>query len=192
MASKHDAQLGRIYGKALLELAQEQGVLAQVEADVALLRALLADGSLSQLIDSPVIPAADRQAALGRVLVGKVQPLTERFLSVLSQRNRLADLTAILAGFVAAADDAAGRVDAVATVPAALDAAAARDLAVGLSAAIGRTVSLSVRVDPAILGGLTLQVADQLIDASVAARLRGIRQRLQRAAYEHARTAVTV
>jgi len=47
-----------------------------------------------------------------------------------------------------------------------------------LSAKYGREVSLNTVVDPAVIGGIRVQIADDVIDASVASRLAELRHRL--------------
>jgi F-type H+-transporting ATPase subunit delta len=47
-----------------------------------------------------------------------------------------------------------------------------------LSRRTDRTVDLEMWVDPSIIGGLIVRVGDQLIDASVAGRLRRIEAQL--------------
>ena len=42
----------------------------------------------------------------------------------------------------------------------------------------GKKVGLNAVIDPAVVGGLRVQIADDVIDASVAARLADLRQRL--------------
>ena len=42
----------------------------------------------------------------------------------------------------------------------------------------GKPVGLNAVIDPAVVGGLRVQIADDVIDASVAARLTDLRQRL--------------
>ena len=42
----------------------------------------------------------------------------------------------------------------------------------------GSTVDLRTEVDPALLGGLTVQVGDRLLDASIRGRLERLRDQL--------------
>ena len=42
----------------------------------------------------------------------------------------------------------------------------------------GRTVNLQVTVDPGVLGGLIVQVGDEVIDGSIAHRLEAAERRL--------------
>jgi F-type H+-transporting ATPase subunit delta len=52
------------------------------------------------------------------------------------------------------------------------------DLTVALGRAFGHDVRLQVVVDPALIGGLTVRVGDELIDASVARQLDEARRKL--------------
>jgi F-type H+-transporting ATPase subunit delta len=42
----------------------------------------------------------------------------------------------------------------------------------------GRDVSLNTVVDPSVVGGIRIQIGDDVIDASVSSRLADLRQRL--------------
>jgi F-type H+-transporting ATPase subunit delta len=80
--------------------------------------------------------------------------------------------------FEALADDAAGRVRATVTTAIPLSEADREALGKDLSRGLKKEVRLEARVDPAILGGLILEVGDRLTDASVAARLDQVRRRV--------------
>ncbi|MDQ7878899.1 F0F1 ATP synthase subunit delta [Microbacterium sp. QXD-8] len=69
---------------------------------------------------------------------------------------------------------------AVATVVAAAPLSAAQNerLTAALSKRYGTPVSLNTIVDPTVVGGVRVQIADDVIDASVSARLADLRQRL--------------
>jgi F-type H+-transporting ATPase subunit delta len=47
-----------------------------------------------------------------------------------------------------------------------------------LSARYGSAITLNTVIDTSVLGGLRVQVADDVIDASVSARLADLRQRI--------------
>jgi F-type H+-transporting ATPase subunit delta len=47
-----------------------------------------------------------------------------------------------------------------------------------LSQRYGGEISLNTVIDPTIVGGLRVQIADDVIDASISARLADLRQRL--------------
>ena len=64
------------------------------------------------------------------------------------------------------------------TTAVALTPAQEERLAGVLSRLYGRTIGLQVTVDPDVLGGLVVQVGDEVIDGSVAHRLEAARRRL--------------
>ena len=59
-----------------------------------------------------------------------------------------------------------------------LNTAQSERLSAVLTKRYGRRVGLNAVIDPSVVGGLRVQIADDVIDASVAARLAELRQRL--------------
>ena len=55
---------------------------------------------------------------------------------------------------------------------------AAPRLADALAAIYGHEVYVNVVIDPTVMGGMTIQVGDELIDASVVSRLAAVRRKL--------------
>ena len=71
-----------------------------------------------------------------------------------------------------------GRQVATVTSAQALTAAQLERLGGALSAKYGRTVTLNPVVDPSVIGGLRVQIADDVIDGSLSSRLADLRQQL--------------
>lgn len=112
------------------------------------------------------------------LLNGRVSDATSLVVSSLVQRprgRRVRQLLSRAIGFIA---DQRGR--AVATVVSAvpLTDGQLERLAAALTQRYGTPVSVNTVVDPAIVGGLRVQIADDVIDASVSSRLADLRQRL--------------
>jgi F-type H+-transporting ATPase subunit delta len=74
--------------------------------------------------------------------------------------------------------DQRGRTVATVVSAAPLQPAQVDRLAAVLSKRYGNEVTLNTVVDPTVVGGLRVQIADDVIDASVSARLADLRQRL--------------
>ncbi len=53
-----------------------------------------------------------------------------------------------------------------------------RRLAAALAAAYGHSVHLNIVLDPEVIGGMSVRIADQLIDGSTATRLASLRRKL--------------
>jgi F-type H+-transporting ATPase subunit delta len=47
-----------------------------------------------------------------------------------------------------------------------------------LAAAYGQEIHLNVVQDPAVIGGVSIQIGDELIDGTAASRLAGVRRKL--------------
>ena len=60
----------------------------------------------------------------------------------------------------------------------ALTAEQRRRLAAALAAAYGHDVHLNIVLDPEVIGGISVQIADEIIDGSMASRLAELRRRL--------------
>jgi F-type H+-transporting ATPase subunit delta len=67
---------------------------------------------------------------------------------------------------------------AVVRVASDLTAAQRSRLIASLAAAYGRGIHLNVVLDPAVIGGMSVQIGDELIDGTAASRLAAVRRRL--------------
>jgi F-type H+-transporting ATPase subunit delta len=59
-----------------------------------------------------------------------------------------------------------------------LSATQRRRLADALAATYGHQVHLNVVIDPSVMGGISIQIGDELIDGTVASRLAAVRRKL--------------
>ncbi|WP_235927577.1 F0F1 ATP synthase subunit delta [Sandarakinorhabdus rubra] len=161
------------YARALFELAVSGKALGAVEASLKSLREALDESTdLQSLISSPLVGRGAAGAAVAGVAEGLgVDALTKNFLGVLAANRRLALLPAVIRDFAALNAARKGEVTAQVTSAHKLSAAQSKALAAKLKAGIGRDVTLDVRVDPAILGGLVVRVGSRMIDSSLKTRL---------------------
>jgi len=186
MTTFHPTALGNSYAKALVELAAKRGQSDAVAEETADLFHLLShNAELRLLLADPMIRA--KEAMIRRLFEGKVSLLTLNFLLVVAQKGRLAHLGEILASVRALVSAARGEVRVLASVHAQPSSEAVEALQAQLSQALGKTAILEVRVKPYIIGGITLQIGDKLVDASVATRLRRMRESMTQAVCAHVR-----
>jgi F-type H+-transporting ATPase subunit delta len=112
------------------------------------------------------------------MLEGNVDDLTLRFLLVLNQKGRLGHLAPIAAALDERAQRAFGRVEVDVYTAHPVDADELRSIQAQLNASLGREAVVHCYTEPAMIGGVKLQIGDRLIDGSVATRLRRVRDRL--------------
>lgn len=171
--------VARRYAQALFELASEQALLEAVEADLdRAVTTIEKEAELKKTLHHPLISVPEKTRLVEDVFGAEVSGLTLNFLRFVVRKKREPALAAILDEYRRLVHAARGITDArvVLAAPAAEGRLAAlRD---ALERSTGRRVHLSVTVDPALLGGMVLQIGDRRIDGSLRGRLRRLRQEI--------------
>ncbi|MBL0922144.1 MAG: ATP synthase F1 subunit delta [Phycisphaerales bacterium] len=179
--SQPDA-LARLYARSLFELANEKGGRAAIEETGAELGEVVElarhDKRFGEFLSSRIVPTDKRDASLTRIFQGRISDLTLRFLQVLNEKDRLSHLSVIAAAYDEQVQEQFGLVEVDVYTAAPIDADLRERVAAALRKAMGKEPVIHSYTDEAMLGGLKLQIGDQLIDASIATRLRRMRERL--------------
>ena len=159
--------------------AEQDGVLESVEDELFRFgRTVDGDRALRDaLADRRGTPQA-KADLISALLRGKAAAATVHLArqAVLAPRGRRLDQSLDL--YLAEAAARREQTIAHATVASALSQAQHDRLVAALSALFGRPVQLNVDVDPAIVGGIRVEVGDEIIDGSIEGRLEEARRRL--------------
>jgi F-type H+-transporting ATPase subunit delta len=172
------------YARALLDVAiKERADLDQIERELASVAALFTQyPALAHALLNPVVPVPRKRAAVAELLAaGPVTPMVAKLVTLLADRDRLVLIPDLLAGYRDRLLDHRNIVRAEVTTTASLPAERAKAIEASLSRSTGRTISLTTRVDPAIIGGVVTRIGSTVYDGSVARQLEKIRERLTRA-----------
>lgn len=185
MAASTDVSgLAGRYAGALFDLAKEQGALDQVQADLLSFKNMLAaSADLTRLIKSPAISRDDQVRALTSVArAADISDLTTRFLGLLADKRRAFALPQIIDAFDAMLAEEKGEV--VAELASAVELSEAQVDAVrkNISKSVGKTVTMTLTVDPGLLGGLVVRVGSRMIDASLKTKLHQLELAMKGAA----------
>ena len=169
--------LAERYAAALFELADERHALDAVAGDLRELRAMLHEsGDLIRLLRSPVLSREEQGKAVGAIVErAGLSALTRDFFAVVARNRRLFAVPAMIDAYLAKLAERRGEVTAEVTVAQPLNDARTAALTEQLRRAMGARVAVDIRVDPALLGGMTVKVGSRMVDASLKSRL----QRLQ-------------
>jgi F-type H+-transporting ATPase subunit delta len=177
---------GRDLGNALDQLSVEADVayadgqrkLDEVEDELFRLERVLAvERELSERLSDRNIPLAARQELIGGLLRGKADPVTVRLAERAVDGRGRNFATSLRAYQVAAA---ARRNASIATVRVATDLTEGERsrLAEALGRQYGRQIQLNVIVDPKVIGGVRVDIGDEVIDGTIAARLDDAQRRI--------------
>ncbi|MDX1564701.1 MAG: ATP synthase F1 subunit delta [Phycisphaeraceae bacterium] len=187
--TSRSSALAQTYARALFELATEGGSLAEVAAEMSELVELLgSQPDLAALFAHRVIDVDRRARTLETIFKGRVHETTYRFLCVLNRKGRLGHVGEIHAALEQILKTQRGEVDVEVSSAAALSGDQMQQVSERLGSVLGKTAVLHPRVDPSLIGGLKIRVADRLIDASVSAQLRRIRRSVLERGAEAARS----
>jgi len=169
----------RRYAEAAFQLAQGERDLDGWANELRLVASLGTDERTAEVLDNPSVPLEEREAAVAAALDGRVREPVRRLAGLLVRRGRASLLPALSREFDRLVDRERGVVAAIVTSAEPLsdeDAAAVDRRVAALRGA--SSVRLERRVDPSLIGGLTVRVGDRLIDASVRGRLERLRAQL--------------
>lgn len=168
------------YAKALLDVAGRESIAQQAEQDVAGFVQLLAQHpDLKQALTNPAVPVTAKRGVM-QELVGRLtlsSPVA-KLLLLLAERDRLTLLPDLLAVYRDRLMEHEQVVRAEVTTAAPLEARQAEQLQRRLSEVTGRRVTMTTKVDPAIIGGIVARIGSTVYDGSVATQLVRIRERL--------------
>ncbi len=169
------------YASSLFELARQENSIARVEADLGRFEALL-EGSddLQRLIKSPVFAAEDQARAIAAIVAkAKIAGLAGNFLKVVAANRRLFAVPAMIKAFRRIAAEQRGEAAAEVTSAHVLTSAQETELKAALKKVAGKDVSISVTVDPSLLGGLVVKMGSRQIDTSLKTKLNSLKLALK-------------
>ncbi|CAB4690233.1 unannotated protein [freshwater metagenome] len=119
-----------------------------------------------------------KSALIADLLSNKTAPATLALISVLVDHPRGRNLEAGLNHFAQAASERRNQVIAHVKSATVMSDAQVSRLSAALAKQVGRNVRINVEVDKAVVGGISIRFADELIDGTVVSRLAEAGRRL--------------
>jgi len=171
------------YATALFELARDEKSIDAVLLDLDNFNALLDDSAdLRRLVRSPVFSADMQVKALTIVLDrAGITGISANFLKVLTANRRLFAIADVIRAFRALVARFKGEVGAEVTVAESLSDKNLDALKDALKAVSGKDVTLNVKVDPSIIGGLVVKLGSRMVDSSLRTKLNSIKHAMKEA-----------
>ena len=169
-------EIARMYGGSLYDLAAEEGLETRILEELdAVADILKQDPEYLHLLSIPSIPKKERCALLDEAFRGKVHLYVLNFVKILCEKGTLRELPGCAAAYRKRYNKAHGILEVTAVSAVALPAEKQAKLREKLAAMTGKTIDLTVKVDPSVLGGLRLDLDGTRLDGTVRRRLDAIR-----------------
>lgn len=168
------------YAKALLDIASQQGAVDKLRTELRTVSSLVERSKdLSAAFSVPTVTVGECKAVIEAVSARlAVSPTTKNFLLLLADKRRLAYVRDIIAAYEEMADEATGLLRAHVYSPVSLSLEQRETLRQTLEKKLSRKVIIDARIDASLLGGLRVEVAGKIYDASVRSQLETLRDRI--------------
>ncbi len=162
--------IARPYAEAAFKIALEGRALPSWSDALSRLAVVAGTSVARELLGNPRLSNA-QVAAVVADAAGQLGAEQKRFVQVLAENERLAVLPEISGLFDALRNEHEGVLDAQISSAYPLDERQIQDIVATLQQKYGRQVKASVHVDPDLIGGVSLRIGDEVIDASVRGKL---------------------
>ena len=168
---------GKRYAQAMFELAKEGGHLDLWASDLEAVDQAVGNEDFMAFLKHADVPVENKFNAIGQVLP-EVHPLIRNLVDLLVAKGLVDLVPEVRESYGVLLDEHLGRqrVQVISAVP--LDQQELEQITQFVSKLAGKEVVVSTQVDEAILGGLVIQIGDQLLDGSTRSQLDSLRGRL--------------
>jgi F-type H+-transporting ATPase subunit delta len=175
-------ELAQVYTRSLFDVAREHGKLDVLREQLGqFAEALEGNRELAVFFFSPYFSTKEKQQGLERMLDGADERLLN-FLKLLIENHRMPVIFRIRREYERLWEQENRLLPVVLTSAVELDERTTTDLASRIGERTGRTVELTTRVEPEILGGIVVRVGNSILDASIRNRLEQLRTQVARGA----------
>lgn len=170
------------YAKALFDYAAENGKdTALFDTMQTLAKSFELEPSLGKVMANPFVSPADKVGLLDTAAGpgAKDEPVFQRFMKLLAQNGRIDAVREIALAYIGLYRRRHGIKLVTVTSAAPLDPADEARLKAIISSHLGgATMEYRTQVDPDLIGGFTVAIDNEKLDASVANELKQLRQHL--------------
>ena len=173
------SRIANAYAQGLYSLAQEEQLTEPILQELTVLeQAFSQEPDFLRLLSAPNLSREERCQILDDSFRGKLQPYVLNFLKLLTEKGCIRHFCDCCKAYRAQYNQDNGilPVRAVTAVP--LTESQSGKLQKKLEALTGKTIELTNRVDPEVLGGVRLDYDGKRVDGTVKNRLDSVRQLL--------------
>ena len=175
-------EIAEVYARSLFEVANEHDVLDDVHEQLGEFADALSESrELQVFFFSPYFSSEEKKDGIGKAVEGADERLL-RFLELLAERHRMPVLFRIRREFEALYAEERKLLPVTITSAVELDKSTVKKIGDEIQDRTGKRIELTTSVDPDVIGGLSMQVGNLIMDATIRARLERLRKEVAKAA----------
>jgi F-type H+-transporting ATPase subunit delta len=164
------------YAQALYDLAKDEGLVQRILEELNVLKSVFDENpQYSKLLSAPDIPKQERCQILDQAFRGKAHPYVLNFLKILTEKGYPRHFSDCCTAYRNRYNQDHGILPVRAVTAVALTESQSARLCEKLQAITGKTIELTSRVQPGVLGGVRLDYDGKRLDDTVSHRLDAIR-----------------
>jgi F-type H+-transporting ATPase subunit delta len=166
------------YAKSVLDLAIERNEIELILEDMHYVRSALRSRDLLLMIKSPIISTGKKLSIFRKLFTGKLSQTTSAFFEIMIRKGREIYLPEIVDSFIEQykAYKQISTVVIKTAMPLGEDALEIIRQKLAGSIDTKKNLELSLIVDPALIGGFTLEFEGMQYDSSIATKLKELRK----------------
>lgn len=168
-------ETGTVYGNALYELAASEELSEEILSQLqALSESFAQEPDFLKLLSAHQLSKAERCRIIDDGFQGKLHPYVINFLKILTEKGYVRHFSDCCKAYRLRYNDAHNILPVVAVTAISLRAEQHSRLKEKLEKQTGKTVQLTNRIDPAVIGGIRLDFDGKSMDDTVQSRLQSI------------------
>lgn len=172
-------QVAKVYAEALLDVADKLDIAEQVGAELQELNTQLRQSpDVAKSLVNPLVKRTAKAPVIAAAFKGKSSDLLADFVEMLNKKDRLSLLAHIAPAYRGLLNERAKRLHVTVRSVTPLSPDQLEHLRQTVGHAYGREPMIEAVVDESLLGGLIVQVGDEVFDSSVRTRVNNLRNQL--------------
>lgn len=171
-----DSTVAYRYAKALIDLAKEQGVVNEVNTDMAFFEDICnQNDEFRAVMASPIVRHEKKLGILKKIFENRVHRVTFSILTVLTKKNRERIIYPIAKEFQKLYNILNGIQKVQVSSAVELSASQKSELIKVVGDELKKKIELEEKIDESLIGGFVLKVGDTQIDTSVKKKLNELK-----------------
>jgi len=170
------------YAEALFNVANMSSEEKAVRDSLTMVNsAIKASPEFRAFLFSKRITEAQKATAVKEAFGVKCHPIVSEFIGLVTDQNLVQLFSLIEKSYIKIFEKKLNYLTVIAHVSFELSENESKELKESLESALGKSMDLSVKVDPNLIGGIKLRVGNKFMDASIQNQLENMRQSLLKA-----------